>query len=149
MRKPPTPLHRASDLMKAGGISKRTLTRWFAHGILGPAPRRGPGVGYTEGQVLRARAASMLRLDVPSLDEIRRLLDGATRAELEAWAERGLPPPTAPEVVNVSTPTAYPAVRYDHVDLAPGLALLVRADADPAVRSLAQDIYARFGPGRR
>jgi hypothetical protein len=136
--------------MKAGGISQRTLTRWFAHGILGPAPRRGPGVGYTEGQVLRARAAGMLRVDIPSLDEICRLLDRATRAELEAWAERGLPPLSPPEVVPAAVrAAAYPSVTCEHVDLAPGLALVVRADGDPAVRALAQEIYARFGPGRR
>jgi hypothetical protein len=159
MKKPPRSPNLAHNLAAAAGISKRTLTRWFAHGILGPPPRRGPGVGYSDEQMLRARAASKLRLDTADLDAISRRLDGAARAELEAWA-RGelaspapspLPSPSpSPSAIDLSPSAApYPATRYEHVELAPGLTLLVRADCDPAVRRLAQDIYAGYGPPRR
>jgi hypothetical protein len=164
MKKPPrspSP-NLAHNLAAAAGISKRTLTRWFAHGILGPAPRRGPGVGYSDEQMLRARAASRLRLDTADLDAISRRLDSATRAELEAWARGELappsppplpapsPPPSSPPAIDPSPSAApYPATRYEHIELAPGLTLLVRADCDPAVRRLAQDIYAGYGPSRR
>ncbi len=147
MTKPPGPLHDSDDLAAACACSKRTLTRWFAHGILGSAPRRGPRVGYTEEQMLRARAAATLRLETTDLDTICRRLDGATRVEIEAWArgEKTSPTSTLPPV-----PVApYPAARYEHVELAPGLTLLVRSDCDPAVRRRAQEIYAGFGPSQR
>lgn len=147
MKKKPRPPYRARDLAEAGGVSQRTLSRWFAHGILGPTPRRGPGVEYSEEQILRARAASQLRVHFASLDEIARRLDGATRAELEEWAERGLS-----SRADASRPRAarpYPAAHFEHVDVAPGLTLVVRTDCDPAVRRLAEEIYARYGPARR
>jgi hypothetical protein len=147
MKKPPRALHRSDDLAAAGGISKRQLTRWFAHGIVGPAPRRGPGVGYTAEQMLRARAASALRFEIADLATIRRRLDGATRADLERWAKGDLASATesAPSV----GAALFPAARYEHVELAPGLTLLVRSDCDPAVRLRAQEIYAGYGPSRR
>jgi DNA-binding transcriptional MerR regulator len=148
MKKPPRSPHRAQDLAAAGGISKRTLTRWFAHGILGQPPRRGPSAGYSAEQILRARAAAMLRHDIVSLDEICRRLDGATQAELEVWAKTGLSSETS-EGAGSSAVAPYPAARYEHVELAPGLTLLVRDDCDPAVRRRAQDIYASYGPSRR
>ncbi len=151
MKKPPRSPHHARDLAAAGGISKRTLTRWFAHGILGPPPRRGPSAGYSEEQMLRARAAAMLRHDIVRLDEICRRLDGATHAELEVWAKMGLSSSTSEtsETAGSSAVAPYPAARYEHVELAPGLTLLVRDDCDPAVRRRAQDIYASYGPSRR
>lgn len=147
MKKPPRSPHRSDDLAAAGGISKRQLTRWFAHGIVGPAPRRGPGVGYTEEQMLRARAASTLRLEISDLATIRRRLDGATRADLERWA-RGESPSSTDTAPSFGA-APYPAARYEHVELAPGLTLLVRSDCDPAVRLRAQEIYAGYGPSRR
>ena len=147
MKKPPRSPHRAQDLAAAGGSSKRTLTRWFAHGILGKPPRRGPSAGYSEEQILRARAAAMLRHDIVSLDEICRRLDGATRADLEEWATTGLSS-TSGEARS-STVARYPAARYEHVELAPGLTLFISDDCDPAVRRRAQDIYASHGPSRR
>jgi hypothetical protein len=149
-KKAPLP-YRAQDLMEAGGISQRTLSRWSMAGILGPSPRRGPGAGYTEEQMLRARAAGVLRSELPDLETIRRYLDGATRADLETWAKGGLPAEPTPSISAPAAPAApaYPTTRYELVDLAPGLGLVVRADCDPAVRALAQEIYARYGPGRR
>jgi hypothetical protein len=97
--------------------------------------------------MLRARAASKLRLDLGDLDEIARRLDGASRAELASWAVEGLPSPAALGRSPGAAP--YPATRYEHVEIAPGLTLLVRDDCDPAVRRLAQDIYAGYGPPRR
>jgi hypothetical protein len=147
MKNPPRLPYRSSDLIAAGAISKRQLTRWFAHGLLGPAPRRGPGVGYTEEQMLRARAAATLLREIHDLDAIRRSLDGATRADLQRWA-RGESPSetdTAPSFGAGS----YPAAHYEHVELAPGLTLLVRSDCDPAVRRRAEEIYAGYGPARR
>jgi DNA-binding transcriptional MerR regulator len=147
MKNPPRLPYRSSDLIAAGGISKRQLTRWFAHGIVGPPPRRGPQVGYSEEQMLRARAASTLRSEIFELDGIRRRLDGATRAELERWASGEAP--SATETGSPRGVVAYPAATYEHVELAPGLTLLVRSDCDPAVRLRAQEIYAGFGPSRR
>jgi DNA-binding transcriptional MerR regulator len=147
MKKPPRSPHLADDLAAAGGISKRQLTRWFAHGVVGPPPRRGPDVRYSDEQMLRARAASTLRGEIVNLDEIRRRLDGATRADLERWAKGDLT--STPDTTPSEGVVPYPAARYEHVELAPGLTLLVRSDCDPAVRLRAQEIYAGYGPSRR
>lgn len=147
MKNPPRLPYRSSDLIAAGAISKRQLTRWFAHGLLGPAPRRGPGVGYTEEQMLRARAAATLMRENHDLDMTRRRLDGATRGEVERWA-RG-ESPSSTDTASSSGAAAYPAAHYEHVELAPGLTLLVRSDCDPAVRRRAEEIYVGYGPGRR
>jgi DNA-binding transcriptional MerR regulator len=146
-KKKPTRTYRARDLAKAGGVSQRTLTRWFAHGVLGPPPRRGPGVSYGADQILRARAAAQIRLHTADLDAIRRRLDRATRAELEDWAENGFSPRKA--AVPAPAAGSFPATRFEHVEVAPGLTLLVRAGCEPAVRRLAEEIYARYGPARR
>jgi len=143
VRKKPRPPYFSEEIAAACGVSKRTLTRWFAHGILGPAPRRGPGVVYGEEQMLRARAAAALRQSGTRPHAIKGRLDGATRAELERWAGGDVTP--AP-VMEAAT---YPAVHHAHVEIAPGLTLLVREDCDPAVRRTAQEIYARYGPSRR
>lgn len=196
MKKQP-PAHGSDHLAEAANVSKRTLSRWFAHGILGPLPRRGPGVDYGEEQILRARAASTLRRETTDLDDIRRRLERATRAELESWASgiinvSELPrpvtapspsptpaPPSYPDLDEDPLPTSepgprpsylpppsidgssgaspganpgaspYPATRHEHVELAPGLTLLVRADCDPAVRRMAYEIYKGYGPPRR
>lgn len=92
-----------------------------------------------------ARAAAQLRLHFASLDEIRERLDGATRAELEDWAENGF----SAQATGAPAASGYPAMRCEHVEVAPGLTLVVRADCDPAVRRLAEEIYARYGPARR
>ncbi len=151
MKKPPRSLHGSDALAAAGRISKRQLTRWFAHGVVGPPPRRGPGVEYSDEQILRAQAASTLRGQIASLDEIRRRLDAATRADLERWAGGDATPATvtATAIASPGATTAYPAARYEHVELAPGLTLLVRSDCDPAVRRRAEEIYAGYGPSRR
>jgi DNA-binding transcriptional MerR regulator len=150
MKKPPRSLHSSDALAAAGRISKRQLTRWFTHGIVGPPPRRGPGVEYSDEQLLRARAAATLRGEIASLDEIRRRLDGAARADLERWAKGDATPAKAATAIASPVATAaYPAARYEHVELAPGLTLLVRSDCDPAVRRRAEEIYAGYGPSRR
>lgn len=145
MKKKPKPrVFSAAALAKAAGVSKRSLTRWFAAGILAQ-PRRGPGVTYGEDQVLRARAARALRsAEGLGFGDLRERLDGASAAQIEAWAkgEAYEAPAEPPE------PAALPRASHAHLELAPGLTLVLREDSDPAVRRMAIEICQRYGPGR-
>lgn len=143
MKKKPKPrVFSAAALARAAGVSKRSLSRWFAAGILAQ-PRRGPGVTYGEDQVLRARAARALRgAEGLGLDDLRERLDGASAAQIEAWATGKAYEAPPPE------PPALPRASHAHVELAPGLTLVLREGCDPAVRRMAQEICQRYGPGR-
>src|SRR4051794_35515626 len=117
------------DLAELTGLTERTVQLYSARGILGNVPFRGPATVYGREQLLRLRAAKRLSPRRLGMKEVRRRLDGASPERLAELAGEP-PPPPPPDTSRYDPKAARPRELWEHVHLCPGVALLVRQDAD-------------------
>jgi DNA-binding transcriptional MerR regulator len=149
------PTYRLEEITRLADVSRRALRYYIQRGLLpGPEPR-GIATVYTHEQLVRLRAIVLLRRrDRLRLDQVKRRLQSMALAEIEALvappappASPAPPPSPAPAPAATSATRAVgqvPCVRWDHVELLPGLELRVRSDAGPLLRRLVQEIYAQY-----
>lgn len=152
------PTYRLEEITRLADVSPRALRYYIERGLLpGPEPR-GAATVYTHEQLVRLQAIALLRRrDRLTLDRIKRRLHCMSAADLEALIappappappEPPLPPPPAPTMEAI--PAGHlPCVRWDHVELLPGLELRVRSDAGPLLRRLVREIYGQYAAAPR
>ena len=168
---PPDTTYSVAEAALEAGITVRTVRYWVGRRAL-PKVRagdfRGVDTRYGRDFVLRLRAiARLLRAD-RDLPAAVAAFDAATEEERIRMA--GYEPPreppkeaaeeTAPELGADPTqprklpagfagpyrsPSAYPAERFDHVPICPGVTLIVKTEADAEAHRVAREIVALFG----
>lgn len=140
--------YRLDQIVDLTGYPARTVRYYIERGLLsGPEPR-GVATTYTQEQLTRLFAIKHLReVERLRLDTIRKRLARMSEEEIAAL----LPPPPAPASPPVrplpAMPIAY--VRWDYVELIPGLELRVRSDAGPVLRRLANEIHEQYAVSAR
>jgi DNA-binding transcriptional MerR regulator len=138
------------------GVSARTV-RYYREKELIPSPDfYGTATRYQRPALLRLLSIQrMQHEDHLSLDGIKRRLAHLSADEIEAHALEKLtsgpaatalgiarPPPSIDRTLGEpEAPPRYASVRWDVVQLLPGLSLFVQSDASPLVKKLAQQIY--------
>jgi DNA-binding transcriptional MerR regulator len=139
------PIFTAPELCRTLGISSRTLRNWITSGILERPDFHGRSTFYTAEDVRRGRAALAMRgRKRPPLSTLAKRLNGLTSGELEALATgRKIATPT--HVPEPPRAPSYPAERWEHVVLAPGLELRVLESAPPIYKRIVDEIYRHYG----
>jgi DNA-binding transcriptional MerR regulator len=96
------------ELAMRVGVTPRTVRYYVAEGLLPPPGGGGQQRTYTQEHLLRLQAIKRLKDAYLPLGEIRRQLDGLSRAELEELAESEPParPSSALEYINSILPPA-------------------------------------------
>jgi DNA-binding transcriptional MerR regulator len=135
--------YRTAETARLAGVTPRTLRYYVELGLLPGPQQAGVNTFYTHAQLLRLQAIPLLRKrDRLRLPMVKRRLNAMSDAEVEALVTPPKPPAsTAPG----NTPPPYPCVRWDYVELLPGLELRVRSNAGAVLRRLAQEIHAQYG----
>ncbi len=143
----PAPTYSPADITRLTGFSSRTVRYYVELGLIAGPKLRGPGARYTREQLVRLLAIKHLHeTERLRLDAIKRRLSKLSLAEIEAL----LPPPPAPPSAETPAPAPpVPYVRWDYIELIPGLELRVRSDAGPVLRRLAQEIHMQYGAAAR
>ena len=167
----PAPPYSIRKLAELTGITVRTLHRWIHTGALSPTEFRGPATSYGARHVDEARAVKRLLGENLSLEAIRarltRLSDDELARFLQPEPVAGGVSATASEAAPLDAPAlgaattkdalvqepigpdpTYAGERWEHVNLLPGLKLLVRDDSGALVRRIAQEIHERYGVGK-
>jgi DNA-binding transcriptional MerR regulator len=135
--------YRLGEIARLAGVTPRTLRYYIELGLLPGPEQRGVQTVYTHAQLVRLQAIPLLRKrDRLRLPMVKRRLNAMTDAEIEALVTPAKPPAATPPGV---APPPYPCVRWDYVELLPGLELRVRSNAGAVLRRLAQEIHARYG----
>jgi DNA-binding transcriptional MerR regulator len=153
------PTYRLQEFPGLAGVTARAVRYYVQRGIV-PAPEpRGVATVYTQEQLARVKAIAILRKrERLRLPGVKPRLEGMSLAEVEALVASAAPPSggaksaeagagagAAAAIANSEARPPYPATRWDHVELLPGLELRVRSDAGSVVRRLAQEIFAQYG----
>ena len=134
--------YRTAETARLAGVTPRTLRYYVELGLLPGPPQRGVQTVYTHAQLLRLQAIPLLRKrDHLRLPMVARRLNAMTDAEIEALVAPPRPPASSSPG---AAPPPYPCVRWDYVELLPGLELRVRSNAGPVLRRLAQEIHAQY-----
>lgn len=149
---------RITELSALTGVSVRALRYYVSKDVLRPLEFRGTATRYPRSEVLRL--LKMLELKSKTrgrvvLDQLMRDVDALLEPALETWvASQNLAPelaralgieakvdPSAAQLGGAAQgPVAFETWR--HIPLLPGLELKLRADASPAVKSMAERLYA-------
>jgi DNA-binding transcriptional MerR regulator len=133
--------YRLEEIARLAGVTARTVRYYIQCGLLPGPVQRGVATVYTHEQLVRLRAITALRRrDRLRLDGVKLQLQVMSAAEIEALVAPPAPAPPAPS----SGAGQMACVRWDHVELLPGLELHVRSDAGPLLRRLAQEIHAQY-----
>jgi DNA-binding transcriptional MerR regulator len=135
--------YRPAEIARLAGITPRTLRYYIELGLLPGPEQRGVQTVYTHAQLVRLQAIPLLRKrERLRLPMVKRRLAAMSAAEIEALVTPPKPPaPTSP----LLAAPPYPCVRWDYVELLPGLELRVRSNSGPVLRRLAQEIHAHYG----
>lgn len=149
-----TPTYGPDEILRLTGLTRRTLHYYVEIGLLPGATPRGVGTVYTHEQLGRLLAIKHLRdTEQLKLAHIKKRLNAMSPAEIEAMIAPPAPtppPPAPPPLLPPALPAplverALPgAVRWEHIELLPGLELRLRADAGHVLRRLALEIHARY-----
>jgi DNA-binding transcriptional MerR regulator len=144
------------ELAGLAGVSVRTIRYYLEKDLLPKPAFYGTATRYQRPVLVRLLSIlRMQRAEHLSLDAIKRRLAHMSAEEIEAYAIEELtsgpaatalgvarPPPTAAATLGEpEEPPRYASVRWDIVQLLPGLSLFVHSDASPLVKKLAQQIY--------
>ncbi len=134
--------YRTAETARLAGITPRTLRYYVELGLLPGPEQRGVQTVYSHAQLLRLQAIPLLRKrERLRLPMVKRRLDAMSDAEIEALVAPPRPP--AEEASGLATPP-YPCVRWDYIELLPGLELRVRSNAGAVLRRLALEIHAQY-----
>ncbi len=166
-----------AELAELSKVSIRTLRSYVSRGLLRHTEFRGTLTRYPRSELVRLLGVLRLRAESKeTLSAIKRRLDAQSEVELEAWLrtaplssaleaalgiarhdespfDAALEPAPGPW----ETPSSRDAARsssaklavetWQSIQLLPGLALILSADASPAAWRLAQTIVANAGRG--
>lgn len=140
------------ELAKASGATRRSIHYWVRLGFLVRPELAGRRSLYEPGSLARIFAIRALRrVEKLPVAAVRRKLGRLTWEELVAY----LPLPKPPEgevAASAKAETASdlpPGIAWRRVEVAPGLELMVRADAGPMLARMAREIVAQYGMGER
>lgn len=161
-----------SDLAKLTGMPVRRIRYYVEHGLIRPLEFRGTATRYQRHELLRLLAVPLVRTAATrTLAALKRALDVLGDAELERLVVSHPLPPDVSAALGVAavepgdqasasgSPLAeLPALGaagqpvsdrsatelWYRVELLPGLELMLRANASPAVRSAAQRIRQEY-----
>jgi DNA-binding transcriptional MerR regulator len=166
--------YKLDDLAQQAEVAPRTIRYYVQRGLLPAPAFRGKDTTYDDEHLVRLRAIRRLQQAHLPLDEIQARLASASRTELERMAaqdvvevelpapERVPPvapypvrhpyrrppasPPAAPDRSPNRWPMPLPSRRqaWERIELAPGVELHVRTDADPEALRVAEEIQRRF-----
>jgi len=123
------------------GLTVRTIRYYIKEGLIPRPDHRGPATVYTKNHALRLKAIKLLRkrdrLSIPTI-----------KARLTALSDEGVeallsPPRPTPPVPVVPTSLGL-GESWEHIELMPGLKLLVSTPASPVVQRLASEIVAQY-----
>ena len=135
--------YRTAETARLAGVTPRTLRYYVELGLLPGPEQRGVQTVYTHAQLLRLQAIPLLRKrDRLRLPMVKRRLNAMSDAEVEALVT---PPKPAASGSPDAAPPPYPYVRWDYIELIPGLELRVRSNSGAVLRRLAQEIHAQYG----
>ncbi|AKV01323.1 Transcriptional regulator, MerR family [Labilithrix luteola] len=137
------------------GVTPRTIRYYLQKGLLSSPRFYGTATRYQRPALLRALSIRHMQRDEHlSLDAIKSRLAHMSAEEIETYATAKLttgpaatalgverPPMTVATFTETETPPRYASVKWDVVQLLPGLSLLVKSDGSPLVKKLAQQIY--------
>jgi DNA-binding transcriptional MerR regulator len=152
--KPPKDGWLLPELARLGGVTPRTVRYYLEKDLLPSPPFYGTATRHQRPALVRLLAIQRMKLEehLP-LDAIKKRLAHMEPAAIEAYAVEKLPAGPAATALGVAraqpmpslgepdSPPTYRSERWDLVQLLPGLALMVYADASPLVKKLAQQIY--------
>ena len=135
--------YRTAETARLAGITPRTLRYYVELGLLPGPEQRGVQTVYSHAQLLRLQAIPILRKrERLRLPMVKRRLDAMSAEEIEALVAP--PKPPAADDSDLAPPP-YPCVRWDYIELLPGLELRVRSTAGAVLRRLALEIHAQYG----
>lgn len=139
------------ELEQASDVPVRTLRDWIRKKVLPSPLGGGRGAHYSEQHAAAARVIRGLRKTGMHLDAIRARVVGRSEEELRALLQDTPSAQVEASSVVVSSANvkaadvAYPVQTLEVVALADGLTLLVNAERGAHVRTMAEDIYRRYG----
>jgi DNA-binding transcriptional MerR regulator len=137
------PTYRTAETARLAGVTPRTLRYYVELGLLSGPQQGGVNTFYTHAQLLRLQAIPLLRKrDRLRLPMVKRRLNAMSDAEVEALVMPPKPPASASPG---AAPPPYPCVRWDYIELLPGLELRMRSNSGAVLRRLAQEIHAQYG----
>ena len=135
--------YRTAETARLAGVTPRTLRYYVELGLLSGPQQGGVNTFYTHAQLLRLQAIPILRKrDRLRLPMVKRRLNAMSDAEVEALVT---PPKPSVSSSAGTAPPLYPCVRWDYIELLPGLELRVRSNSGAVLRRLAQEIHAQYG----
>jgi len=143
-----------AELAKITGLPVRRLRYYVQHGLIRPQEIRGTATRYQRSELLRLLALPRVRTDkIWKMAALKRELDRIGEAELErlvlaspltpaAAAALGVALPTASDGPNLEGPwgSGDAAELWHHLELLPGLVLMLSSRANVAVRNAAKKI---------
>lgn len=134
--------YRTAETARLAGITPRTLRYYVEIGLLPGPEQRGVQTVYTHAQLVRLQAIPILRKrERLRLPRVKQRLDAMSAEEIEALVAPPKPPAEAsPDL----SPPPYPCVRWDCIELLPGLELRVRSNAGAVLRRLALEIHTQY-----
>lgn len=163
---PPDATFSLREAARLAGVTLRTVRYYVAQRALPKVKAedfKGADTRYDLSFVLRLRAIATLLPEMRRLEPILARFDAASpeeRVRLAGFEPPPAPPPVdppreEPSAAQVKLPPgfagayraglAYPAERWDHVPICPGVVLLVKAEADAEAQRVAREMVALFG----
>jgi DNA-binding transcriptional MerR regulator len=160
--------YQIAELAAQAGVTVRTVRFYIDQGLLPPPQTKGRYAYYTEADLARLQLIRRMKDAYLPLQEIRRRLEGLTRAEIvtaAAAAASPLPEPVAPKRVSEAAPRyvaaapappppaaaplredlappGAPAADWRRIELAPGVELHLRLPlAAPLARRVDELIH--------
>jgi len=141
-----------SELSENAGINRRNIHFYVQQGLLPPPEGAGLAARYTDEHLLRLKAIPVLRRQGLRLDEIRARLASLDANGLKRLLTHAPPMPPVREIPPPGPPIRCPQT-VNRYTLAPGVELLVDADAEariqPALEELLRDARRLFNQPRR
>lgn len=171
---PPDTSLTIEQLSRAAHVRVSTIRYYVAHGALTPPEFHSRNTRYGRDFLVRLRAVCALRAQRLKLAAIIPRLDAASPQELLRLAGYAAPPaepgqaaapkqpgstgspaggpspqtaarPLAPGFLGPYRGAGAPSERWEHIEICPGVKLLVRSEADAEAWRVAREIVATFG----
>ncbi len=156
------------ELAHEARVTPRTVRYYFERGLLPSAERKGRNTRYNRDLVVRLRAIGELRLQGMRIDPIKKKLASMSHEEMLKLAQASAPETPTVEIAHTDTAAeeseqansrelpagfvgpyraglGHGSERWDHVELCPGVVLMVRGEADSEAWRVAREVVAVFG----
>lgn len=157
---PPDAEYSIDDIARLSRVPVRTIRYYVKQRALEPPEFRSMHTRYSAEFLIRLRAIAALRRKKLRLDVIRPRLEAASREEIlrlagyeapagggggaPAGAADGSPRALPPGFLGPHRGASHPTERWEHMEICPGVKLLVRSEADGEAWRVAREIVALF-----